>query len=124
MKRGLTLARKVWADGRWICRGRAIWSAKFVGREISAEADRLFPGSTGTVGPFRYESADRGRSSLFVRAARTVLSRKQSGRASRSFPARPDGRPVGNCSAKIFARPRPMFGADCVFTPFSPSILS
>ncbi|CAA7059494.1 unnamed protein product [Microthlaspi erraticum] len=114
------------ADG--FCRGRAIWSAKFRGREISAEADRLFPGSTGTVGPFRYENFGRSRPFFPVRACRAnVLSRDRSIRPSTSVPSRLDrnGRPVGIARPKFtFARPRPMFGADCVFTPFSPSILS
>ncbi|CAA7049624.1 unnamed protein product [Microthlaspi erraticum] len=99
----------------------------FRGREISAEADRLFPGSTGTVGPFRYKiSADRGLLSRFVRARTVFVAIDQSGRARPFLPGSTvTVGPVGDCSAKIlFARPRPMFGADCVFTPFSPSILS
>ncbi|CAA7034373.1 unnamed protein product [Microthlaspi erraticum] len=50
----------------------------------------------------------------------------ESGRA-RAIPSRLDrnGRPDENCSAKILLRVRGQcFGADCVFTPFSPSILS
>ncbi|CAA7047133.1 unnamed protein product [Microthlaspi erraticum] len=115
------------ADG--FCRGRAIWSAKFVwprdfgrGRAFVSRIDR-------TVGPFRYEnSADRG---LFFPGScvprERFLSRNRVNPAEQAIPSRLDrnGRPNGIARPKFtFARPRPMFGADCVFTPFSPSILS
>ncbi|CAA7020477.1 unnamed protein product [Microthlaspi erraticum] len=93
------------------------------GRENSAEAD-LFPGSTGTVGPFRYKiGRSRPFLSLFVRRANGFCRAiDQSGRAA--IPSRLD-RTVEICSAKITLRVRGQcFGADCVFTPFSPSILS
>ncbi|CAA7021858.1 unnamed protein product [Microthlaspi erraticum] len=118
------------ADG--FCRGRAIWSAKFgFGRENSAVAERMFPGSTGTVGPFRYKNFGRSRSFLsrFARGARTfsVAQVEISGRA-RLIPSRldRDGRPDWNLLGQnSLLRVRGQcFGADCVFTPFSPSILS
>ncbi|CAA7038477.1 unnamed protein product [Microthlaspi erraticum] len=115
------------ADG--FCRGRAIWSAKFVLAErISAEAERLFPGSTGTVGPFRYENF--GRSRPFFPGSRVALERflsRNKIRPSTAIPSRldRDGRPDGIARPKFLLRVRGQcFGADCVFTPFSPSILS
>ncbi|CAA7045978.1 unnamed protein product [Microthlaspi erraticum] len=75
------------------------------GRENSAEAERMFPGSTGTVGPFRYENFGRSRP-IFpgscVRANGFCRAMSESGRA-RLIPSRLDrnGRPDENCSAKI-----------------------
>ncbi|CAA7054802.1 unnamed protein product [Microthlaspi erraticum] len=98
------------------------------GRENFGRGRAMFPGSTGTVGPFRYKiSADRGFLSRFVRGA-NVFCRAIEIRPSTaySFPARPYGRPDWNLLGQnSLLRVRGQcFGADCVFTPFSPSILS
>ncbi|CAA7046735.1 unnamed protein product [Microthlaspi erraticum] len=62
MKRGLTLAEKRWADGRWISSRPCglVGQVREWTRNL-AEADRLLPGSTVTVGPSRYViPAERG----------------------------------------------------------------
>ncbi|CAA7059856.1 unnamed protein product [Microthlaspi erraticum] len=78
------------------------------------------------VGPFRYKIG-RSRPILPGSCVRAnVLSRDEI-RPSTAIPSRldRDGRPGWKLLGQnFFARPRPMFGADCVFTPFSPSILS
>ncbi|CAA7014669.1 unnamed protein product [Microthlaspi erraticum] len=115
------------ADG--FCRGRAIWSAKlFWPREfrprpsVVSRIDRH-----GRSVPI--QNFGRSRPSFPVRACRAngfCRAIDESGRA-RAIPSRLDrnGRPDENCSAKILLRVRGQcFGADCVFTPFSPSILS
>ncbi|CAA7052834.1 unnamed protein product [Microthlaspi erraticum] len=114
------------ADG--FCRGRAIWSAKFVLAErISAEAERVSRidrhGRSVPIRKFRPIAAffpgSCVRANGFCRAIEI--------RPSTAIPSRLDrnGRPDWNCSAKILLRVRGQcFGADCVFTPFSPSILS
>ncbi|CAA7047649.1 unnamed protein product [Microthlaspi erraticum] len=72
------------------------------------------------------KSAERGRFFLFCVPRTVSVSRDESIRpsTSRSFPARPWSARMELLGQNHFARPRPMFGADCVFTPFSPSILS
>ncbi|CAA7052911.1 unnamed protein product [Microthlaspi erraticum] len=82
------------------------------GREISAEADRLLPGSTVTVGPFRYViSAERGLFLLCPCVSRgRFLSRDRASGRARDVPSRINryGRPGRKFfSAKIsFARDR------------------
>ncbi|CAA7027656.1 unnamed protein product [Microthlaspi erraticum] len=108
------------ADG--FCRGRAIWSAKFVLAErISAEAERCFPDRPArSVRSDTKISADRGLFPGSCVSRERFLSRKI-GR----FPSRLDRvgqmELLGQNSLRVRGQ---CFGADCVFTPFSPSILS
>ncbi|CAA7021499.1 unnamed protein product [Microthlaspi erraticum] len=88
------------------------------GRENFGRGRALFPGSTGTVGPFRYKiSADRG---FFPGSC---VSRERFLSRNRVNPAEHGQMRIAR--PKLLLRVRGQcFGADCVFTPFSPSILS
>ncbi|CAA7021533.1 unnamed protein product [Microthlaspi erraticum] len=113
------------ADG--FCRGRAIWSAKFVardfgrGRSFVSRIDRH-----GRSVPIRKFGRSRPVLPGSCVPRERFLSRDRNP-AEHAVPSRLDRTvgPIGIARPKFtFARPRPMFGADCVFTPFSPSILS
>ncbi|CAA7018325.1 unnamed protein product [Microthlaspi erraticum] len=119
---------KFWADGRWILsRSSDLVGQIRFGRENFGRGRVCFP-DRPAVGPFRYKIRPIAAYFFPVRACARTFCRAMINPAEHKLflpGSTVTVGPVGNCSAKISLRVRGQcFGADCVFTPFSPSILS